>query len=68
MRLFDGCDDGRAPAMSDGTGLAEALLGLDRLRVLEVTESGVEVVIDIETAEDIVGCGQCVHGLKCRTG
>jgi len=54
--------------MSDGTGLAEALLGLDRLRVLEVTESGVEVVIDIETAEDIVGCGQCVHGLKCRTG
>jgi transposase len=59
LRLFDGCDDGRAPAMSDGTGLAEALLGLDGLRVLEVTESDVEVVIDIETPEDTVGCGHC---------
>ncbi len=45
--------------MSDGTGLAEALLGLDGLRVLEVIESDVEVVIDIETPADIVGCGQC---------
>ena len=45
--------------MSDGTGLAEALLGLDGLRVLEVTEDDVEVVIDIETPDDIVGCGQC---------
>ncbi len=59
MRLFEGCDDRRAPAVSDGTGLAEALLGLDGLRVLEVTESNVEVVIDIETPEDVVGCGQC---------
>jgi transposase len=45
--------------MSDGTGLAEALLELDGLRVLEVTESYVEVVIDIETPEDVVGCGRC---------
>ncbi len=45
--------------MSDGTGLAEALLGLDGLRVLEVSEDDVEVIIDIETPEDVVGCGQC---------
>ena len=43
--------------MNDGIGLAEALLGLSGFRVLEVTETDAEVVIDIETPEDTVGCG-----------
>lgn len=45
--------------MADGTGLAEALLGLDGFRVLEVTETDAEVVIEIETVTDVVGCGRC---------
>jgi transposase len=45
--------------MNDGTGLAEALLGLDGFRVLEVTETADEVVITVETMADFVGCGSC---------
>ena len=45
--------------MSDRTGLAEALLGLDGFRVLEVTESADELVIGIETDAAVVGCGHC---------
>jgi len=45
--------------MSDGTGLAEALLGLDGFRVLEVTEMPAELVIEIETTADFVGCSTC---------
>ena len=41
--------------MSDRTGLAEALLGLDGFRVLEVTESIDELVIWIETDAEFVG-------------
>ncbi|MDQ6836839.1 MAG: transposase family protein, partial [Actinomycetota bacterium] len=44
--------------MGDGNGMAEALLGLDGFRVLAVTET-VEVVIEIETAADFVGCATC---------
>lgn len=42
--------------MNDGTSLAEALLGL---RVLEVLDAGAELVIDIETKADLVGCSGC---------
>ena len=42
--------------MSDGTGLAEALLGLDGFRVLEVTETPAELVITVETTADLVSC------------
>ena len=35
--------------MSDGIGLAEALLGLDGFRVLEVRETTGELVITVET-------------------
>ena len=59
MRLFEGCDDERTPAMIDGTGLAEALLGLDGFRVLAVAETPAELVIDIETTAEFVGCVGC---------
>jgi hypothetical protein len=42
--------------VSDGTGLAEALLGLSGLKVLEVSEALDELVIEIETMTDLVRC------------
>jgi hypothetical protein len=45
--------------MDDGIGLAEALLGLPGFRVLAVTETAAEVVIEIDTTAEIVGCGGC---------
>ena len=35
--------------MNDASGLAEAMLGLDGLRVLDVVESLSEVVVTVET-------------------
>ncbi|MEO7837706.1 MAG: transposase family protein, partial [Acidimicrobiales bacterium] len=45
--------------MDDGIGLAEAMLGLDGFRVLEVTETPAELIIGIETTADIAGCWEC---------
>ena len=45
--------------MNDGTGLAEALLGLDGFRVLAVSETPGELTIDIETTVDFMGCSAC---------
>lgn len=45
--------------MSDGTGLAEALLGLPGFRVLEVFEGPDEVVVPIESIVDRVFCMRC---------
>ena len=45
--------------MSDATGVAEAMLGLDGFRVLEVDETPAEVVILIETIAELVGCPGC---------
>jgi len=45
--------------MSDGNGLAEALLGLPGFRILEVNETPDEVTIVIETIMDFVGCARC---------
>jgi transposase len=45
--------------MGDGTGLAEALLGLDGFRVLEVSETRDELTISIETTVGVVGCVSC---------
>ena len=45
--------------MSDATGLAEALLGLDGFRVLAVDETAAEVVIRVETTGGLVGCPGC---------
>lgn len=45
--------------MSDGTGLAEKLLGLDGFRVLEVLEERDELVVTIETTAVVTGCAGC---------
>ena len=45
--------------MSDGIGLAEVLLGLPGFRVLDVTETGSEVVMAIETTAVRVACRTC---------
>jgi len=45
--------------MTDGNGLAEALLGLAGFRVLEVSEGPAELVITIESEAEMVGCGRC---------
>ena len=45
--------------MSDGNGLAEALLGLEGFRVLKVSETPAELVVEVETTADLVGCGGC---------
>jgi len=45
--------------MSDGIGLAEALLGLDGFRVLDVSEGPAELVITVETVVAVVGCHHC---------
>jgi transposase len=45
--------------MTDGNGLAEALLGLDGFRVLEVTEGPTELVVVVETEQQVVGCRRC---------
>lgn len=43
----------------DGTGLAEAMLGLDGFRVLAVTETATELVVEVETTGELVGCAEC---------
>jgi transposase len=45
--------------VNDGTGLAEALLGLDGFRVLSVRETDAEVVIEVETTAEVAGCSAC---------
>jgi transposase len=51
--------------MSDGTGLAEALVGLPGFRVLDVTETPEELVVRIETTTEFVGCSGC--GLRAES-
>ena len=57
--LFDGYDEVEDPCMSDGTGLADALLGLSGFRVLEVRENPDELVIEMETTADRAACVRC---------
>lgn len=45
--------------MTDGNGVAEALLGLDGFRVLEVTEDPAVLVIVAETDVRVVCCRRC---------
>jgi transposase len=48
----------------DATGLAERLLGLPGLRVLEVAEGPEELVVTVESTATLVGCGRC--GLRAE--
>ena len=45
--------------MSETSGLAEALLGLEGFRVLEVFETEAEVTIRVETTAVVSGCARC---------
>jgi transposase len=45
--------------VSDGTGLAEALLGLSGFRVLTVSETADELVVEVETTADRAACASC---------
>ena len=45
--------------VGDGIGLAEALLGLDGFRVLDVVETAMEVIVTVETTVDFTGCDRC---------
>jgi hypothetical protein len=54
--------------MGDGIGWAEALLGLDGFRVLEVAEGADELVVRIETTSTVVGCSGCGVRAEGRTG
>lgn len=45
--------------MSDATGLAEAMLGLEGFVVLDVREDPTELVIAIESTAVVVGCAGC---------
>ena len=45
--------------LRDGTGLAEAMLGLDGFRILEVIEDPDELVITIESTTEVAGCVRC---------
>lgn len=45
--------------MGDGTGLADALLGLPGFRVLGVQETPNELTVRVETTTAIAGCATC---------
>ena len=45
--------------MVDGSGLAEAMLGLAGVRVTHVSEADGEVTIEVETIEPRVWCARC---------
>ncbi len=45
--------------MGDGSGLAEAMLGLDGVRVTDVREADGEVTIEVETTEAFAWCERC---------
>ncbi len=45
--------------MCDGTGLAEALLGLDEFKVLAVAETGGELTVTVETTVLVEGRERC---------
>jgi transposase len=59
LRLFYGFNCGRSLTVNDGIGLAEKMLGLPGLRVLEVEEGVGEVVVRVETTRSKAFCPSC---------
>ena len=59
MELFYDFNGEEIPAMGDGSGLAEAMLGLDGVRVTGVSEANGEVTIEVETTEPRAWCERC---------
>lgn len=53
------CDDGRSLTVDDGIGLADRLLGLPGLRVVDVEEGDGEVVIRVESTRPKAVCPSC---------
>jgi transposase len=52
--------------VNDGTGLAEALLGLPGFRVLEVVETDDELIVTVETTATLVGSVRAVGCARSR--
>jgi len=59
LELFYDFNGEEIPAMGDGSGLAEAMLGLDGVRVTDVREADGEVTIEVETTEARAWCQRC---------
>lgn len=59
LELFYDFNGEEIPAMGDGSGLAEAMLGLDDVRVTGVSEANGEVTIEVETTESRAWCQRC---------
>jgi hypothetical protein len=59
LRLLKAATTRRPLTMADANGAAEAMLGLDGFRVLEVEQTASEVLVRIETTADLVGCPGC---------
>lgn len=45
--------------MDDAIGHAEAMLGLDGFRVLDVDRTSAETIVTVETTADVAGCATC---------
>jgi hypothetical protein len=59
LELFYDFADEEITAMGDASGLAEAMLGLDGVRVTDVSEADGEVTIEVETTEVRAWCQRC---------
>jgi transposase len=59
LELFYDFNCEEIPAMVDGSGLAEAMLGLGGVRVIDVCEADGEVTIEVETTEPRAWCERC---------
>jgi len=59
LELFYDFDDEEIPAMVDGSGLAEAMLGLIGVRVTDVSEVDGEVTVEVETTAPRAWCERC---------
>jgi transposase IS204/IS1001/IS1096/IS1165 family protein len=59
LRLFEGCDDEETPDGGRRYRPGRGVAGLGGLRVLEVVESTVDVIVTVETTADFTGCRRC---------